>query len=136
MNKTTEETSTQNEDSGENALESSAAEVKKPSKKNTDSTTSVSESDTEVAESDMELNKENVSSNSKAGTLITDEEETSTSIQYILVTADTQTQVDYSVTLTSMNDKLDTIVSCSIVVMAVVLLSWIHLISRKRRNHK
>lgn len=64
------------------------------------------------------------------------EEDTSSSIQYILVTAETQTMADYSPTLVSIDDKLDTIVSCSVVVMVVVVLSWIHLISRKRRNHK
>lgn len=65
-----------------------------------------------------------------------DELSTTVSIQYIFVTADTQTQADYSPTLLSIDDKLDTIVSCSIVVMAVVVLSWIHLISRKRRHQK
>lgn len=61
---------------------------------------------------------------------------TTASIQYIIVTSETQTQADYSPTLFSIDDKLDTIVSCFIVVMAVVVLSWIHLISRKRRHQK
>lgn len=86
---------------------------------------------TETEEPETELH-ENESGETDTGT----EEDSSSSIQYILVTAETQTQVDYSPNLISIEDKLDTIVSCSIVVMAVIVLSWIHLISRRRRNQK
>lgn len=84
---------------------------------------------TETEEPETELNE---NESSETGT----EEDSSSSIQYILVTAETQTQIDYSSNFTSIEDKLDTIVSCSIVVMAVIVLSWIHLISRKRRNRR
>jgi len=87
--------------------------------------------ETEIEEPETELN-ENESGEIDTGT----EEDSSSSIQYILVTAETQTQIDYSSNFTSIEDKLDTIVSCSIVVMAVIVLSWIHLISRKRRNRR
>ena len=87
--------------------------------------------DTEIEEFETELN-ENESGETDTDT----EEDITSSIQYILVTAEMQTQVDYSPTLISINDKLDTIVSCSVVVMAVIVLSWIHLISRRRRNQK
>lgn len=85
--------------------------------------------DTELEELESELDED------ESGEINTEEDITS-SIQYILVTAETQSQVDYSPNLTSIEDKLDTIVSCSIVIMAVIVLSWIHLISRKRRNRK
>lgn len=87
--------------------------------------------DTEIEELESELN-ENESGEKETDT----EEDITSSIQYILMTAETQTQIDYSPNLTSIEDKLDTIVSCSIVVMAVIVLSWIHLISRRRRNQK
>lgn len=87
--------------------------------------------DTEIEEPEIELN-ENESGEIETST----EEDSSSSIQYILMTAETQTQIDYSPNLTSIEDKLDTIVSCSIVVMSVIVLSWIHLISRRRRNQK
>ena len=87
--------------------------------------------DTEIEEPKTELN-ENESGEIDTGT----EEDSSSSIQYILMTAEMQTQIDYSPNLTSIEDKLDTIVSCFVVVMAVIVLSWIHLISRRRRNQK
>ena len=86
---------------------------------------------TETEEPETELN-ENESVETDTGT----EEDSSSSIQYILVTAETETQIDYSPNFISIEDKLDTIVTCSIVVMAVIVLSWIHLISRKRRNRR
>lgn len=86
---------------------------------------------TETEEPEAELN-ENESVEIDTGT----EEDSSSSIQYILVTAETETQIDYSPNFISIEDKLDTIVTCSIVVMAVIVLSWIHLISRKRRNRR
>lgn len=85
----------------------------------------------ETEEPETELN-ENESGETDTGP----EEDSSTSIQYILVTAETETQIDYSPNFISIEDKLDTIVTCSIVVMAVIVLSWIHLISRKRRNRR
>lgn len=85
----------------------------------------------ETEEPETELN-ENESVETETGT----EEDSSSSIQYILVTAETETQIDYSPNFISIEDKLDTIVTCSIVVMAVIVLSWIHLISRKRRNRR
>lgn len=90
-----------------------------------------SSTDIELEELESELD-ENESGEKDTDT----EEDITSSIQYILVTAETQSQVDYSPNLTSIEDKLDTIVSCSIVVMAVIVLSWIHLISRRRRNQK
>ncbi len=87
--------------------------------------------ETEIEEPETELN-ENESVETDTGT----EEDSSSSIQYILVTAETETQIDYSPNFISIEDKLDTIVTCSIVVMAVIVLSWIHLISRKRRNRR
>lgn len=88
---------------------------------------------TETEEPETELNEnESVETDTDTGT----EEDSSSSIQYILVTAETETQIDYSPKLISIEDKLDTIVTCSIVVMAVIVLSWIHLISRKRRNRR
>ena len=94
--------------------------------------TELLESETKLAE--VELDSE---SDSETDTIDSEEDEfTSSSIQYIFVTAETASQTDYSPALTAIDDKLDTIVSCSIVVMAVVVLSWIHLISRKRRNQK
>lgn len=86
---------------------------------------------TETEEPETELN-ENESGETDTGT----EEDSSSSIQYIFVTAETETQIDYSPNFISIEDKLDTIVTCSIVVMAVIVLSWIHLISRKRRNRR
>lgn len=86
-----------------------------------------------------ELSESEIESESDSVTDTTDSEEDelmSSSIQYIFVTAETASQTDYSPALTAIDDKLDTIVSCFIVVMAVVVLSWIHLISRKRRNQK
>ena len=92
----------------------------------------LSEIETEPAESEIESE-----SDSETDTIDSEEDElTSSSIQYIFVTAETESQTDYSPALTAINDKLDTIVSCFIVVMAVIVLSWIHLISRKRRNQK
>ena len=92
----------------------------------------LSESETEPAESEIESE-----SGSVTDTIDSEEDElTSSSIQYIFVTAETASQTDYSPALTAIDDKLDTIVSCMIVVMAVIVLSWIHLISRKRRNQK
>ena len=92
----------------------------------------LSESETEPAESEIESE-----SGSVTDTIDSEEDElTSSSIQYIFVTAETASQTDYSPPLTAIDDKLDTIVSCFIVVMAVIVLSWIHLISRKRRNQK
>ena len=85
--------------------------------------------ETEIEEPETELNE---SGETDTGP----EEDSSTSIQYILVTAETETQIDYSPNFISIEDKLDTIVTCSIVVMAVIVLSWIHLISRKRRNRR
>lgn len=87
---------------------------------------------TETDEPETELNEnESVEIDTDTGT-----EEDSSSIQYILVTVETETQIDYSPNFISIEDKLDTIVTCSIVVMAVIVLSWIHLISRKRRNRR
>lgn len=95
-------------------------------------TTELSESETALAESELDSE-----SDSESDTTDSEEDElTSSSIQYIFVTAETASQTDYSPALTSIDDKLDTIVSCMIVVMAVIVLSWIHLISRKRRNQK
>lgn len=88
---------------------------------------------TETEEPETELNEnESVETDTDTGT----EEDSSSSIQYILVTVETETQIDYSPNFISIEDKLDTIVTCSIVVMAVIVLSWIHLISRKRRNRR
>ena len=90
------------------------------------------ESETELAEIDLDSELD-----SETDTIDSEEDElTSSSIQYIFVTAETASQTDYSPALTAIDDKLDTIVSCFIVVMAVIVLSWIHLISRKRRNQK
>ena len=87
---------------------------------------------TETEEPETELNEnESVETDTDTGT-----EEGSSSIQYILVTVETETQIDYSPNFISIEDKLDTIVTCSIDVMAVIVLSWIHLISRKRRNRR
>lgn len=92
----------------------------------------LSESETEPAESEIESESDSVTD-----TIDSEEDElTSSSIQYIFVTAETASQTDYSLALTAIDDKLDTITTCFIVVMAVIVLSWIHLISRKRRNQK
>lgn len=90
------------------------------------------ESETELAESELDSETD-----SETDTIDSEEDElTSSSIQYIFVTAETASQIDYSPALTAIDDKLDTITTCFIVVMAVIVLSWIHLISRKRRNQK
>ena len=90
------------------------------------------ESGTEPAESGIESESDSVTD-----TIDSEEDElTSYSMQYIFVTAETASQIDYSPALTAIDDKLDTITTCFIVVMAVIVLSWIHLISRKRRNQK
>ena len=90
------------------------------------------ESETELAESELDSETD-----STTDTIDSEEDElTSSSIQYIFVTAETASQTDYSPALTAIDDKLDTIVTCMIVVMAVIVLSWIHLISRKRRNQR
>ena len=92
--------------------------------------TELSEIETEPAESEIESE-----SDSETDTIDSEEDElTSSSIQYIFVTAETESQTDYSPALMAIDDKLDTITTCFIVVMAVIVLSWIHLISRKRRN--
>ena len=98
-----------------------------------------SEDATEPLESETELAESELDSETDSTTDTTDSEDdelTSSSIQYIFVTAETVSQIDCSPALTAIDDKLDTIVTCSIVVMAVIVLSWIHLISRKRRNQK
>ena len=92
---------------------------------------SINASETEEPETELNEN-ESVETDTDTGT----EEDSSSSIQYILVTAETETQIDYSPNFISIEDKLDTIVTCSIGVMAVIVLSWIHLISRKRRNRR
>ena len=120
-----DEPSTEIEETQETAPETTLSDAE---------TTSISESTSELeSDEDVEIDEAN------SGTIETDSdgnEIITTSIQYIIVTAETQSQVDYSTALTSIDDKLDTIVSCSIVVMAVIVLSWIYLISRKRRNRK
>lgn len=125
------EPSTEVEETQETALETtlSDAETSTENKPSISESTSEFESDDEDIEID-EADSETIETDSDGNEIIT------TSIQYIIVTAETQSQVDYSTALTSIDDKLDTIVSCSIVVMAVIVLSWIHLISRRRRNRK
>lgn len=98
--------------------------------------TELSESETELAESGFDSESDSESDSATDTTDSEKDELTSSSIQYIFVTAETASQTDYSPALTAIDDKLDTIVTCMIVVMAVIVLSWIHLISRKRRNQK
>lgn len=125
----TDETSTDIEDIQETLPSAtfSDAETSTENKKNIFKNHTELESDVENIESD-ESDSETIETD------VDSNEITTSSIQYILVTAETQSQADYSIALMDINDKLDTIVSCSIVIMAVIVLSWIHLISRKRRN--
>lgn len=112
--------------------ETTQAEPVSSEEASSEDVTELSESETELAESGLDSE-----SDSMTDTIDSEEDElTSSSIQYIFVTAETASQNDYSPALTAIDDKLDTIVSCMIVVMAVIVLSWIHLISRKRRNQK
>ena len=126
------------EEAAETELETPAAS----SSENQSSTPEAVSDDIEQGISELESVEDIDSTTSGDETVETDsdgdEVSATSSIQYIIVTvaAETQTQADYSLTLLSIDDKLDTIVSCSIVVMAVVVLSWIHLISRRRRNQK
>lgn len=126
------------EEAAETELETPAAS----SSENQSSTPEAVSDDIEQGISELESVKDIDSTTSGDETVETDsdgdEVSATSSMQYIIVTvaAETQTQADYSPTLLSIDSKLDTVVSCAIVVMAVVVLSWIHLISRKRRHQK